>query len=581
MSYTNPQQNSVIQDYTAFSKSFENSMAKFIGIIEQAAEKKRLVETNNAKNKVGYIQDSEKQVNQVKTINKEERDLFYNMYSAPTSEKGFFDEENADARREIISTISLNKNLYNTFKDQADDSNTLYSPNDRLLIQKYKAGKAKLKSDKYELYLEDDEGKKHNLGTLVNRLNTSSTRYNDRDFFDQSANRVLLSAQREIDSRIAAGEITDENKEEAVKSIISNNISLYGNVVDERMKAYFALDMKPEERAYNGSDLLDLGLDYENLPAEKINIEDIKVFDQARAFSIETKMSDLIRKNIVVDIPKQEIAVEKELYDKNYLQSNVNDTFSNLISAVYSGTGQEGAYDPLKGTFNYQVLDEASGQSIIKTVDFKNEPTRAQVAFGEIFDNVYAKNYPPTERYNARRDYIKLSMDKIKEDVDTANAKLQQQQQSAQQKQSQKETVNADKNIIDALQNSGLQVNQKNADELISIIKSGSKTGSIQEIANALKQEKDQQVEKQNQVPGSFKDSKGSLVKFNMNSSASTTSNLTEVQKRFFEKHNIPKTLENKQIFVNYYKTGGKVGDLSILDKRDDLANVVNREFSS
>lgn len=234
---------------------------------------------------------------------------------------------------------------------------------------------------------------------------------NGVQLFDRNSEELF---QKTITNKSGTYAYLDEEK---AKNSLLNPNSQYSIIVDKYIEVH-GKDMF--------EDLVKTREDYEN---EEYNSPEVQNILKEKVAEQIIKLAN--KKGDKVPQSKTEVAVEGPIYDTNYLQSNVDDTFYNLKSAVYSGTGQEGAYDPLKGVFSYQTLDEASGKPIVKTVNFKNEPTRAQVAFGEIFDNVYAKNYPPTERYNARRDYIRFSMDKIKEDINTANKQLQ--EQTAQQ----------------------------------------------------------------------------------------------------------------------------------------------------
>jgi hypothetical protein len=165
-----------------------------------------------------------------------------------------------------------------------------------------------------------------------------------------------------------------------------------------------------------------------------------------------------------------------------------------------------------------------------------------------------------TQAYSAFRQSLQESL--------TKQAASQPQQPQTETTTEQPAQVNAPDQIKSALQSSGTQVTQEAADELQQAIKEGvgGRGASINEVAQALKKQKDDKLRKENQVPGSFVKPSGDIVKFDMQEGPRPRT-LTSKQKKFFKDNNIPPTFENVEKF-NKLVADNSIDKLTILDRR-------------
>lgn len=165
-----------------------------------------------------------------------------------------------------------------------------------------------------------------------------------------------------------------------------------------------------------------------------------------------------------------------------------------------------------------------------------------------------------TQAYSAFRQSLQESL--------TKQAASQPQQPQTETTTNQPAQVDAPEQIKSALQASGIQVTQEAADELQQAIKEGvgGRGASINEVAQALKKQKDDNLRKQNQVPGSFVKPGGDIIKFDMQEGPRPRT-LTSKQKKFFKDNNIPPTFENVEKF-NELVADNSIDKLTILDRR-------------
>ena len=158
----------------------------------------------------------------------------------------------------------------------------------------------------------------------------------------------------------------------------------------------------------------------------KDNEEDYDPSNQDHVSEVATLLIDRVLSNVPKDFgdaPAMAVKTEKPLFDANNVLRDLSSTFSNLESSILGGTGQQGGYDPITGIFTYNIVDE-DGNEVSEKVDFVKEPTRAKLAFGEIFDQVYSKNYPSSQRPYARGAFIDAAVEKINADTENINSQI-------------------------------------------------------------------------------------------------------------------------------------------------------------
>ena len=164
---------------------------------------------------------------------------------------------------------------------------------------------------------------------------------------------------------------------------------------------------------------------------------------------IVNTLFDKIKSNVMppeYQFNQPQVKKEKPLFNFENLAMDIQSTISNVDSSILAGTGVNGSYDPKSGSFTYTTQGE-KGEEIKQTVNFLEEPVRAQQAFGSIFDEVYSKQYTSSERPAARRQFIQSSIDVLKKNALKLNQTSQQEQmgpkteQQVEQEKSVKEQI--------------------------------------------------------------------------------------------------------------------------------------------
>ena len=565
MSYENPRY--IEQpDPLAFSKSFESTFSTIKGQWDAKKEEMKL-----AKEKADAAQAAAYNLTTLSPIQGLEEDIYTGLQTAFNNivEGGFSSKPKSEQALVLQGVNKLKLGYDNLAKISSMTGSSWDTRNDPRLTNLRTAILSGGKDLKVQGSGEDVElvfgNEKITLKELASARVMDSSQYKSeyKQVIDEASQKVT----RYMESAVRSGLNPDAVKRD-IKGIIK---SVVGEDADDFYSWIYANKLPIEGRTaptFKSPDLSTM----EN-GGEIVNQQYDSILSQMVSDIQETLPN--VRSYLSAPKPPQQQAQKATGPNINQLNSEINSVLQNIPSAIYTGTGQIGQYDAKTGIYSYKTQDE-KGNETLQQVSFFKEPTRAQAALGSVFDQLYSKNYDSSDRAQARNYFIQMSFAQLANQYNSLNQPVNQQGQNNQEGQMPK--INAAKPIIDAMVKQGLDLNQDNADRIKKEINAGM-TGSIDDIAALIKKypnikgtvsdylKQKTETLRNNKFMGSFIGTGGTSLNFNMSEEGRIVDDrsLTPTMRDFFKKYGIPKTFENKDIFVNYIEKGGKLSSLKAL----------------